>query len=165
MKKRNFDKKPLYRKVNTRTHGVRHGDGGKYKWQRNTKAEAAHPETSMHSGHRHGRDYTPLFKFLISRVGQAWDDVFSEAVGRLDETDPIFWIVAQNQDDARNIVRTGESSYFSGLYVDDAGTLQKTDPKLRAKTMIPTCHCCTHAFNGEVFGITKTLYDFKREWA
>lgn len=165
MSKRSFDKKPLYRKVNTRTHNVRHGDGGAYRWQRNTKDEAVNPDTSMHSTHRHGRDYTPLFRYLLSKVGQVWDDVYSETVARLDETGPIFWQVALSPETAAEKVRCGESSYFSGLYVDEGGILRKTNPDLNAATMEPYCHCCTHTFNGEVFGIKKTLEDFKREWA
>ncbi len=165
MAKRDFKKKPLYRSVNTRTHGVDHGYGSDYRYQRNTKREAKSPDTSVHSKHRHGRDYKPLFKFLISKVGQDWDDVFSEAVERLDTQEPIFWIVSLDAGDAKDLVRYGESSFFSGLFVDAEGILQKTDPTLTAETMEPLCHCCTHTFDGEVFGITKTLEDFKREWA
>jgi hypothetical protein len=165
MTKRSFEKKPLYRKVNTRTHGVRHGNGGEYRWQRNTKREAQSPETSMHSGHRHGRDYTLLFRFLLSKVGQPWAEVHSEAVGRLDDTARIYWMVAKARSEARGIIRYGVSSYFSGLFVDEDGILRKTDPKLTAKTMEPFCHCCTHTFKGERFGIRKTVEDFQREWA
>jgi len=165
MAKRDFQKKPLYRTVNTRTRRVRHGNGGDYRWQRNTKREMENPDTSMHSTHRHGRDYTPLFRFLVSKVGKPWDQVFSEAVGRLDEQEPIFHLVSLKREDAHDKVRYGESTHFSGLFVDEAGILQKTDPTLTAKTMEPSCPCCTHTFNGELFGIKKTLDDFKREWA
>jgi len=165
MKKRSFEKKPLYRKVNTRTHNVHHGQGGEYRWQRNTKVDAEAPDRSMHSTLRHGRDYTPLFRFLVSKVGQPWGVVFSEAVGGLDEQKPIFDMVALRQVDKTDIVRSGESSYFSGLFIDDEGLLQKTNPNLTAKDMVPFCHCCTHTFNGDIFGIKKTLDDFKKEWA
>lgn len=78
-------KEPLYRNVNTRTHGVKHG-GGEFKWTRNSKLSRSESSSRspMHSKTLHGLDYTPLFKFLLSRVGQFWDFVHSEAVQRLD---------------------------------------------------------------------------------
>jgi hypothetical protein len=107
---------------------------------------------SMHPGHRHGLDYTPLYRFLLSRVGQDWNTVHSEAVSRLDRSDPIFHIVAKHVDDKRRFVRTGESSYFSGLFIDDANQLAFVDPNLTADDMEPFCSCCTHTFNGKPFG-------------
>ena len=142
--------KPLYRSVNTRTYGVRHGSGAKYKWERNTKAAADNKAShqSMHSGQRHGFDYTPLFKFLLSRVGKNWDDVHSEAVSRLDREEPISWMVASAQSEGNAVFRAGESSYFSGLYVDDNNKLSVVDPKVTPDTMQPSCACCTHTLNG-----------------
>lgn len=144
-------KKPLYRKVNTRTHGVRHGDGGKARWDRNTKTGKADQSLtgSMHSKHRHGRDYTPLFRFLLSRVGKNWDQVFSEARSRLDQDAPIFWLVAPRKEDGAPIVRVGESTYYSGLFVDENGILRRVDPDLTVEDLYPSCSCCTHSFNGE----------------
>lgn len=148
-----YQKKPLYRKVNTRTRGVLHGNGGKSKWERNTKAEKSNQSSrgSMHSNHRHGLDYTPLFKFLLTKVGQNWDDVHSEAVERLDHSDPIFWMVARHEKDKCAFVRVGESKYFSGLFIDDSNCLAIVDPDLCVDDMKPTCPCCTHTFNGERF--------------
>lgn len=142
--------KLLYRRVNTRTYGVRHGDGGKAKWERNTK-DAKRDErmhASMHKKHQHGLDYTPLFKFLLSRVGQGWDQVHSQAVTRLDKPDPIFWLVAEDMSDASPYVRTGENSYFSGLFVTEGNKLAVVDPELTHETIRPFCACCTHTFNG-----------------
>ncbi|MFK8034690.1 MAG: hypothetical protein AB8B94_11150 [Hyphomicrobiales bacterium] len=143
-------KKPLYRSVNTRTYGVRHGSGAKYKWERNTKAAAGNKSSqqSMHSGQRHGFDYTPLFKFLLSRVGRNWDEVHSEAVSRLDREEPISWMVASDRSEGNPIFRAGESSYFSGLYVDDNNKLAVVDPEVTPDTMQPSCACCTHTLNG-----------------
>ena len=143
-------KKPLYRSVNTRTHGVRHGSGAKSKWDRNTKASAKNDtmKQSMHSGQRHGYDYTLLFRFLLSRVGKNWPDVHGEAVSRLDREEPITWIVADRLSEGKLFVRVGESSYFSGLYVDENNLLAVVDPKLTADTMRPFCACCTHTLNG-----------------
>ncbi|MFN3783213.1 MAG: hypothetical protein ACK4R6_04815 [Spirosomataceae bacterium] len=149
----NRDKKPLYRKVNTRAAGVRHVTGGDFKQVRNKKKETREmvKGTMAQAKHR-GLDYTPLFQFLISKVGQLWETVFKEAIARLDKPDPIFWLVATNEDTKKEIVRVGESSYFSGLFVDNAGILQLTNPTLQAVNMVPFCTCCTHTFNGKVFG-------------
>lgn len=70
-----MQKPPLYRSVNTRTHGVKHGLGGDYRNERNKKAVKASDvnRSSMRSHHRHGRDYTPLFRFLLSKVGGNWN--------------------------------------------------------------------------------------------
>lgn len=145
--------KPLYRRVNTRTHGVVHGHGGKSKWARNTKENQNDQSThgSMHSTHRHGYDYTPLFRFLISRVGKDWDKTYREAISRLDKEEPIFWMVARSKIDEEPFVRLGESTYFSGLFVDEDNVLSLVAPDLSVDDMVPSCSCCTHTFNGSRF--------------
>lgn len=140
------EKAPLYRKVNTRTHGANHGSGKRAAYERGTKSGA---QTTMHSGQRHGFDYTPLFRFLLSRVGQDWDTVYSEAVSRLDKPEPIFWIVAEHEADRRDVIRYGESSYFSGLFIDAEGKLAVVDPSITPERIQPQCPCCTHSFNGK----------------
>ncbi|CAI8763085.1 PAS domain-containing protein [Pseudomonas sp. IT-347P] len=155
-----MDKKLLYRKVNTRTWGVRRNESvAHYRDQRNSKAASRHEamRSSMHPDKQYGRDYTPLFRFLLSRVGGQWDSIFSEAVARLDQSEPVFWMVAIHEEDRREIVRLGESSYFSGLYVDEQNCLQKVNPNLKAQDMTPRCKCCTHTFNGIVFGQTESF--------
>lgn len=137
--------KPLYRKVNTRTHGVRHGSGQRSSYERGSSKPMS---KSMHSGQRHGLDYTPLYRFLLSRVGQRWDDVHSKAVARLDQEGPIYHLVALRDADEVPYVRTGESSYFSGLRVEN-GVLALVDPEIDHKSFKPTCACCTHSFNGK----------------
>lgn len=146
-------KKPLYRKVNTRTHGVRHGDGGDWRSSRNTKAvkQDLSYNGSMHSHHRHGLDYTPLFRFLLSRIGEDWDETYSEAVARIDCSDPIFWLVARSDEERKAYVRLGESSYYSGLYVDEQKRLALVEPALAVDDMKPACSCCSHTFNGKPF--------------
>lgn len=141
-------KKPLYRKVNTRAHGVHHHHGQDYDRHGDERENIL---GSMHSKTRRGLDYTPLFRFLLSKVGQPFDDVFSEATSRLDRTDPIFWLVARQEHERQPAVRIGESSYYSGLYVDEDGLLQRVDPDLTAESMTPACTCCTHTFNGTLF--------------
>lgn len=145
--------KPLYRKVNTKAIRVRHRFGGDFKDTRNKKRDSLEQvKGSMHGKKNRGLDYTPLFKFLLSKVGQNWDLVFKEASERLDRTDPIFWMVAKTEDDKKDYVRLGESTYYSCLFIDDIGILQKVNPNLNAKQMTPSCNCCTHTFNGEKFG-------------
>jgi hypothetical protein len=77
------EKEPLYRKVNTRARGVRHNFGGEYRWRR---GDSEDNRTGMARGVQRGLDYTPLFRFLLSRVGDDWDEVHSEAVSRLDKS-------------------------------------------------------------------------------
>ena len=153
-------KKPLWRKVNTRTHGVRHC-GGEARWVRNTKADAQDGamRRSMHAGQRNGRDYTPLFRFLLSKLGQDWDAVHSEAVSRLDTDEPVWWMVTLDPNEHQGYFRAGESSYFSRLTVDEHNRLVKVDPGLTVAMMEPSCACCTHTFNGARF---VRAYDVER---
>ena len=149
----NREKKPLYRKVNTRARGVRHNFGGDFKYSRNTKGDS--PEQvkgSMHGKQERGLDYTPLFKFLLSKVGQDWNEIFSEAKSRLNKTEPIYWLVAMDQDERKEYVRIGESTYFSGMFVDEHRKLRLVNPELKAKEMVPFCDCCNHTLNGKIFG-------------
>ena len=149
----NRSKKPLFRKVNTKARGVRHHFGGDFKYSRNAKRASPEREKgSMHGKQERGYDYTPLFRFLLSKVGEEWDAILREAASRLNTTDPIFWVVALKPDDKVAYVRTGESTYFSGMYVDEEGNLRLTNPDLQAKDMTPLCSCCTHTLNGVRFG-------------
>jgi len=145
--------KPLFRKVNTTAHGVHHQTGGDFSDVRNTKVQKRFDGSrqSMHGKQHRGLDYTPLFRFLLSKVGEEWDAVFSEAVARLDRSEPIFWIVARSELERKDYVRLGESTYFSGLYVDEDGRLQPVNPDLGIDDFYPACHCCTHTFNGVPF--------------
>lgn len=147
-------KTPLYRKVNTRARNVHHSFGGDYRHARNTKSESGFEgtRTPMHGKRQRGLDYTPLFRFLLARVGEPWDLVFSEAIARLDRPDPVFWLVARQESERQDFVRVGESSYYSGLYLDAQGCLQIVNPALGPEKMVPTCRCCTHTFNGKPFG-------------
>lgn len=137
------NKKLLYRKVNTKARCVHHLHGGDFKSSR--KKESA---LGMRKGIQRGLDYTPLFRFLLSKVGCDWNDVHSEAVSRLDKEEPVFWLVAMDFESANDIVRIGESSYFSGLYVDEDGILQVANLDIDENTLEPLCKCCTHTFNG-----------------
>jgi hypothetical protein len=141
-------KEPLYRKVNTQARNIWHRVGGNYRDQRHTEAGA---RQAMSRGVRRGLDYTPLFRFLRSRVGDDWDDVQSEAVSRLDTPEPIFWLVALRKEDGNDVVCVGESTYFSGLYVDEDNRLRVVAPEIRPESLDPYCPCCTHTLNGVPF--------------
>jgi hypothetical protein len=143
-------KAPLFRSVNTTAHGVHHQDGGDFRDQRKARGDAVQWATRqiMSGRKRRGLDYTPLFRFLLSKVGEDWHAVHAEAKSRLDSPDPIFWLVARTPAEERDCVRVGESSYFSGLKVDEQGKLQRVDPTLGPERLKPDCKCCTHTFNG-----------------
>lgn len=148
-----MEKSTLYRRVNTTAHGVHHRVGGDFRDERKKKAtdQEAAQHQGMHGRKNRGLDYTPLFRFLLSKVGQDWNSIHSEAVARLDRPEPIFWLVALRQADEQDYVRTGESSYFSGLRIDPNGTLQVVNPAIDAGSLAPLCKCCTHTFNGVRF--------------
>ncbi|PTT86751.1 hypothetical protein DBR42_13080 [Pelomonas sp. HMWF004] len=144
-------RKPLlFRKVNTTAHGVHHLDGGDFRDQRQDRepGQLDLARLPMHGRLRRGLDYTPLFRFLLSKVGEDWNAVHAEAVSRLDRSEPIFWLVARGPSEERDCVRIGESSYFSGLKIDSEGRLQRVNPALGPESLAPDCKCCTHTFNG-----------------
>lgn len=107
--------------------------------------------STAHGSTKKTRDYTPLFMFLLSRVGKKWDEIYSEVITRLPSPDPIYHMVARDRSRAVPYIRYGESSYYSGLYIDAEGILQKVDKALDNTTMTPSCKCCTHTFNGKPF--------------
>ena len=130
-------KKPLFRVVNIRTHHVRYVDCSEYRWSRNTTQEKKSEfcRGSTHFDHRHCLDYTPLFKLLLSRVGDDWAEIYGEAVARLDRSEPVFWLVASRDAEKQPFVRIGGNSFFSGLYVDENTRLSLVDPDLRVEHM------------------------------
>lgn len=50
----------------------------------------------------YGLDYSPLFMFLLRKTGEKSDQVYSEAILRLDLPDPTFFLVALHETDQRN---------------------------------------------------------------
>ena len=114
------DVKLLYRKVNTKTRNCRHKSGSDAKYDRHTKKGVS---KSMKKDVHRGLDYTPLYKFLLSKIGEDWTSVHSEALSRLDKEDPIYHLVARNDSEKRDRARCGENSYYSGLYIDDNNKL------------------------------------------
>ena len=153
------NKKPLYRKANKTAfnHGFTKNH---FKDEKNSKKikEFGGYKLGMRSKQNKGMDYTPLFRFLLSKVGKNWDEVFSEAISRLDKEEPIFWIVERpntplakhendNNDKFFGIVRVGESTYYHQLYIDENNILQKVNP---SATIEALCKCCTHTLNGNI---------------
>lgn len=100
-----------------------------------------------------GWDYTPLFKYLLSKVGQPWNEVYREIKPRLNTVVPIYWMVHRyrNVGNLSGYIRVGESTYYSTLYVDEKGLLQYVDKTINETTLEPSCKCCTHTFNGKKF--------------
>ncbi len=150
----NREKPKLYRKHNKRVIASRcHFEEQKeFRHQRNTKEfkNSEKMRGSMHSTRQLGVDFTPLYRFLHSKVGHKWDDVQSEALSRLDEhgmegIEHAVDIVPEAGYPPGGFFRVGESSYWSSMYVDENGFLQFVDPEERPKIQ---CLCCTHTFNG-----------------
>ncbi|WP_071842739.1 hypothetical protein [Cedecea neteri] len=142
----------LYRSVNTTTRHRSNNPGAEYRWERNRKKvgdELLAKRETMHGRQKRGRDYTPLFYFLIKQIGKPWNDIFSEVCGRLDTTEPVFWLVALHERQRRDLVCIGESSFYPGLFVDENGVLQQVNPSITRKDVKVTCRCCTHTYIGE----------------
>lgn len=143
--------KPLYRKENKVSLSNKYNvsTGSEYRYQRHSKAflNDDRNHKSMTSG-KYGYDYTPLFKFLLSKVGSDWDKIYAEAKARLNDPEPIFWMVALRESERRSIVRLGDSTYYSGLFVDDDGILAIVNPNI-SSTELPDPHPGeTISFNG-----------------
>jgi hypothetical protein len=151
------EKELLYRKVNTKARGCWHHFGSDAKNDRNTKKGMTR---SMKQGKKRGLDYTPLFRFLLSKVGEKWDNVYSEAKTRLDKDDPIFWMVELGDEPNKttpdynpkwnDVFISDENARFSKLIIDDNGLLQIKNPLTTNEDFEPTCPCCTHTLNGKV---------------
>lgn len=141
-------KKPLYTKINKKARGVSCLGGGEYRHTRHSKNQPEGNRQSMYCTVRSGYDYTPLYKFLLSKVGQDWSKIHSEAISRLDKEEPIFRMVAILEKDRRDIFCKSDFSYFSGLYVDEHNILQKVNPNLTLNDVPVYCSCCTYTLNG-----------------
>lgn len=63
----------LYRSDNTTTRHYSINPGGEYRWGRNRKKaedELLAKRETMHGRQKRGRDYTPLFYFLVKQIGR-----------------------------------------------------------------------------------------------
>lgn len=133
----------LYRKVNTTARGVHHHKGGDAKYDRNTKKGIS---AKMKNNDRRGLDFTPLYRYLQSKVGQNFDIVYSAAVKRLDNDEAIWYIV---DNEKKSEYMYNEKAIFSKLYVDENNILQFINPNLKNEDFAPSCPCCTTTFNGK----------------
>ena len=75
----------------------------------------------------------------------------------------------ERPEDGRAVVRTGENSYYSGLYVDAEGVLRVIDPSVTKETFDPMCGCyppsclChTQTFNGEQVHASREAFVARR---
>lgn len=150
----NREKEKLYRKENKVSLSTKYYvcNGEEYRHTRHTKRHRGNFEP-MKSG-KYGYDYTPLFRFLLSKIGQKWNDVYSEAKSRLDKEEPIWYMVSlekveDTSDFQPGYFRYGEHSYWSKLFVDDEGILRKLNESPPALKL--SCTCCTHSFNGKPY--------------
>lgn len=168
--KRKHEKKPLWRKENTCTYFTRHRSSmGKFKYERGKK-ESLEQKAKMRTGQQnHGIDLTPLYGFLHKNVGKKWDAVKSEALSRLPDyfrsSSEVFngvvydyehYELMTESEKKHSFFRSGESSYYSELYVDQNGILQMINPNWSVNDFHPSCACCTHTLNGKQ--IPKHLY-------
>lgn len=78
---------------------------------------------SMHHGGKNGNyDYSPLYRFLVSKVGGNWDEIYSEAVQRLYSEKPIWWYVDVRYDVGKTRIRLGVRP--TRFYIDNNNILQ-----------------------------------------
>lgn len=149
--------KPLYRKVNRKSSyqcRCTEAKGGRFAWARHSKAMRQFdgrrlPTRNAKSPYMtDGYDYTPLYRYLLSRVGEPWDDIYAYVKPRLNTTEPIWWLVSRTgfPKDNLSFCRIGEGSYWSRLWIDPEGRLQKVDPT-HSHTE-PDCQCHTYSFDG-----------------
>ena len=135
-------KEPLFRKKRNNESFSHHNNRNHadYKHIRNTKKHKITEDgdfvvkckEGMHNTSPNGYDYTPLYRFLQSKVGKKWNDVFSEAKSRLDKEEPIWHIVYLSKPDIE-ITRWGEGTYYHTLYIDENNILQYTNKNATLK--------------------------------
>lgn len=134
--------KKLYRKVNSKAFNCQHNTGIDASSLRTTKEGMSKKMTKK----KRGLDYTPLYRFLLSKIGQPMDKVYAEACSKvLDKTKIVLLF------NIEDFVRVGENSYYSALYIDENNLIQKQNPTLTVEDFYPCCPCCTHTFNGKPF--------------
>lgn len=137
-------KQPLYRKV-AKAINNHHFKGSNAKYDRNTKRGIS---KTLKKNIKRGLDYTPLYKFLLSKVGQNFNDIYREVIKRVSDRKAIFHMFRKHEFETGDFVRIGESSFYSKLYIDENNIIQKVNPDLKNEDFSPSCWCCTYTFNG-----------------
>lgn len=142
----NKEKKPLYRKIN-RTPVTDMWKGGEYRWDRakHKKSDLKFEKMIKRGKGYSDYDYAPLYYFLLSKVGQDWTAIHSEAVSRLpnikDGKEHVWDIVFRpyeytgNPKDMCPYTRYGDDSYYSTLYIDENNILRKVDPDFHVEKL------------------------------
>lgn len=119
---------------------------------RNTKAGV---RRSMSKTRSTMRDFTPLYQYLLSAVGEDFDMIKSHVYKRLEAQDrDVIWNMVATNDLQLNpdgIVRLTDNAYYSQLYVDNDNILKVYKPEVTINHLFPHCSCCTHTFNGTKF--------------
>jgi hypothetical protein len=145
-------KDPLFRKINTTAHGSI-CKNKRAKYDRNTKKGISQ---KMGSNHKHGYDYTPLVRFLLSKIGSHWDEIYSEISKRSIDKKILSLFVSFRKENIPQFdgkivpyIRISDSSYWSAMFFDDNNILQLVDPNLKKDDIPIWCKCCTHTFNGK----------------
>lgn len=153
-------KKKLIRTKNRITHnGTSRDVNFRSRWTRHSKNGITQKMKKRINYHL---DYTPLFKFLLSKEGEKWEGVWRECQKKVDTVEPVLWMV-------QNIRLNGlpkhdkcleeydksfgyeEGSYFSTMYVDENGILQVVDKNYKESTPLEYCRRCGETFNGLLY--------------
>lgn len=138
-------KQPLYRKE-ANAFNNHHIKGSDAKYDRNTKRGIS---KTLKNKVKRGLDYTPLYKFLLSKIGHNFDDVYREVIKRVNDRNAIFHMFRKHEFETDDFVRIGESSFYNKLYIDENNIIQKVNPNLKNEDFSPSCWCCTYTFNGK----------------
>jgi hypothetical protein len=120
-----MEKESLYRKRNRPSLSTKYYEKSRLKY-RYERAKHNREERSTIPIKRRGvnpfeccaYNYNPLFKFLHSKVGSKWDEVYSECCSRLNYRQPIWWIIDKVKKEKRK-VRVGENTYVDNLYIEN----------------------------------------------
>ena len=122
-------KNPLYRKINTKSLSTRYWVEGKpkykhdkLKYEREGLMVIPIKRRRVHGCNWGNFNYNPLFRFLHSKVGSNWDEIYSECCDRLLYREPV-WVLVDRYYKGYDTVRFGENNYWDKLYINEYGIL------------------------------------------
>lgn len=136
-------KKKLYRERNFRQRWDEYNYHPKYSWKRHSKQAMKDLENeithegmtkSKHGDQGEGYDYTPMFKFVLKHIGEDVDKIYSEVCRRTNERGKYLFNVLVSRkpkDELNPLLRLGETSFWSQLYVDENNKIQKVEPNMQ----------------------------------
>lgn len=134
--------KPLYRKRSKDKDRI----CPQSKWDRNTKKGI---RKSLASKRWDDFDYTPLYNYLLTQIGEDFNVIHSYVQKRVNNINRIYDIIKPSTYKL-SYVRVSENAYYSALYIDEYNTLKKINPNFNIEHMYPFCSCCTHTFNNKI---------------